>query len=161
MTPKFERTTEKILAVVSLSLLSLGIAYSVFAHGPYGNWNAMAATIPAAPSNLMASGQCEDEDLSWTDNSTNENGCNIQRCQGATCTNFATITQVGPGVTTYHDTGLLDGTTYRYRVNAYNTAGSSAYSNMASATTNSASACPTPTPTPTPTATPPPPSIAF
>ena len=35
---------------------------------------------------------------------------------------------------TYHDTGLVKGTAYFYRVRAYNPAGNSGYSNVASAT---------------------------
>jgi hypothetical protein len=42
---------------------------------------------------------------------------------------------VGPNITTYADTGLIAGTSYSYRVRASNTAGDSAYSNTASATT--------------------------
>jgi PKD repeat protein len=47
------------------------------------------------------------------------------------------IAQVGANVTTYSDTGLSAGTMYSYRVRATNANGSSAYSNVASATTPS------------------------
>jgi len=73
--------------------------------------------------------------LTWTDNANNENGFEIERCSGSTCTNFAQIATVGATVQTYSDTGLSRSTTYRYRVRAYNTAGNSSYSNIASATT--------------------------
>lgn len=92
-------------------------------------------TIPAAPSNLTATagpagGQIR---LSWQAISTNETGFKIERCVGQSCTNFAQIATVGADVTTYQDTGRSKGRTYRYRVRAYNSAGNSAYSNIASA----------------------------
>ena len=48
---------------------------------------------------------------------------------------FTQIASVGANVRTYGSTGLGGGTRYWYRVRAYNTAGNSAYSNEASATT--------------------------
>jgi hypothetical protein len=69
--------------------------------------------------------------LSWTDNSGNETGFKIERCQGNNCTNFVEITQVAAGTTSYADGGLASNTFYRYRVRASNAAGDSAYSNIA------------------------------
>jgi hypothetical protein len=91
---------------------------------------------PAAPTGLAASAASSGQiNLAWTDNSTNEDGFKIERCQGAGCTNFTQIITVGAGVTTYSNTGLTAATTYQYRVRASNTGGDSAYSNTASATT--------------------------
>ena len=73
--------------------------------------------------------------LSWTDNATNEDGFRIERCKGATCTNFAQVATVGANVTTFANTGLAQNTAYRYRVRAFNTNGTSAYSNIAQAKT--------------------------
>lgn len=67
--------------------------------------------------------------LSWTDNSANETGFRIERCTGPRCTSFTEVGTVAVNTTTWTDTGLLPGTSYRYRVAAYNTAGSSGYSN--------------------------------
>src|SRR2546427_5135707 len=72
--------------------------------------------------------------LSWTDNSTNEDGFTIERETGSTGT-FALIATVGPGVTSFADSGLASATTYCYRVQAFNVAGDSAYSNQACGTT--------------------------
>lgn len=95
-----------------------------------------APAIPAAPTNLTATTVSKSQiNLAWTDNASNEDGFRIQRCKGSTCTNFAQIAVVGPNVTTYANTGLSKSTTYRYRVLAYNASGSSAYTNIASATT--------------------------
>ena len=64
--------------------------------------------------------------LAWTDNADNEHGFIIDRKLGATGT-YARIATVGANVTSYTDTNLIDGATYCYRVAAFNSAGSSAY----------------------------------
>ncbi len=92
--------------------------------------------LPAAPTGLTATAISKSQiNLTWTDNATNENGFRIERCKGSTCTNFAQIATVGANVTTFANTGLSKNTTYRYRVVAYNASGTSAYSNIAVATT--------------------------
>jgi hypothetical protein len=93
---------------------------------------------PAAPSNLVASAASPSQiNLSWSDNSSNEDGFGIERWNGSA---FARINNVGAGVTTFTDSGLAATTTYRYRVNAYTTSGLvSGYSNESSATTSACS----------------------
>jgi hypothetical protein len=73
--------------------------------------------------------------LSWIDNSNNENGFRIERCQGSKCTNFVQIANVSEDVSNHSDVGLRRSTIYRYRVRAYNANGNSAYSNVVSART--------------------------
>ncbi|HYE14113.1 MAG TPA: fibronectin type III domain-containing protein [Pyrinomonadaceae bacterium] len=91
---------------------------------------------PAAPSGLTATATGSDTvSLAWADNSDNEGGFRVERCAGAGCTNFATAGQTGAGATSFGDTGLSPGTTYTYRVVAFNAGGDSAPSNTASATT--------------------------
>jgi serine protease AprX len=93
-------------------------------------------TPPTAPSNLGATAASSSRiDLTWADNSNNESGFRIERCQGAGCANFAEIAQVGANVITFSNTGLSAGTTYFYRVRAFNAGGDSEYSNSAGATT--------------------------
>src|SRR4051812_17763145 len=94
---------------------------------------------PAAPSGLAAvSASSSEIDLTWTDNSSNETGFLIQRSpDGSTWSNFTTV---GAGVTTYADTGLTASTTYHYRVSAFNSAGYSSVSNMATATASATAA---------------------
>jgi tripartite motif-containing protein 71 len=116
-------------------------AYSV-ATGDSGYSNLASATTnaapapPAVPTNLTATAVSSSQiNLSWADNSDNEDLFKIERCKGSTCTNFKQIATVGAGVTTYNNTGLSRNTTFRYRVRAYNATGNSNYSNIASATT--------------------------
>ncbi|HKR58874.1 MAG TPA: fibronectin type III domain-containing protein [Pyrinomonadaceae bacterium] len=113
-------------------------AYNTGGNSAYSNTANATTTVtaPAAPTNLTASAVVLNQiNLAWQDNSNNESGFKIERCQGATCTNFAEIATVGANVTTYQNTGLALLTTYRYRVYAFNGGGNSAYSNIASATT--------------------------
>ena len=98
---------------------------------------------PTAPTGLAATVASSSQiNLSWTDNSTNEDGFKIERCQSAGCTSFAQIATVGANTTGYNNTGLSAGTSYGYRVRAYNVGGDSGYSNTAEATTQSAPTVP-------------------
>jgi len=68
------------------------------------------------------------------DNSYGETGFKIERKTGSEGT-YIQIATVDANVTSYIDTGLSGGTTYYYRVMAYNSSGNSSYSNEASDTT--------------------------
>ena len=97
-------------------------------------------TVPAAPSGLTANAASSSQiDLSWTDNASNETGFKIERKTGSGGT-YSQIGTVGAGVVTYSDSGLTPSTTYYYRVRATNSAGDSAYSAEAFATTPAAPA---------------------
>lgn len=92
---------------------------------------------PAAPTNLNTqSSSASRISLRWRDNSGDENGFRIERCQGAGCTNFAPVGQVGVNITSFTDSDLVRNTTYNYRVRAFNSVGDSAPSNTASARTS-------------------------
>lgn len=94
------------------------------------------SSLPSAPGALAAAAVSGSQiNLTWMDNSANENGFTIERCSGSGCTNFAQIATVGANTKSYSNTGLKRNTSYRYRVRAYNSSGNSAYSNTASATT--------------------------
>jgi phosphodiesterase/alkaline phosphatase D-like protein len=89
---------------------------------------------PAPPSNLTATATSSSSiDLSWTDNSNNEMGFRIQRSTNGVT--FAPLVNVNANVTTYTDNGLNPGTTYFYRVGAFNACGFSNDPTAASATT--------------------------
>jgi autotransporter-associated beta strand protein len=100
-----------------------------------------AVTIPAAPSGLTATAASSSEiDLSWTNNATNQTGFQIDQATSSDFTqNLITVT-VGANATTYAATGLALGTTYYYQVRATNSAGNSANSSPASATTETTAA---------------------
>ncbi len=113
-------------------------AYNTAGNSGYSNTASATTTVtlPAAPTALSATAASSTQiNLAWTDNSNNEDGFRIERCQNAGCSTFTEIATVAANATTYQNTGLTAGTTYQYRVRAYNTAGNSGYSNTASATT--------------------------
>jgi subtilisin len=115
-------------------------AYNAAGDSDYSNTatavTAQAPALPAAPTNLVATAISKSQiNLSWTDNATNETGFYIERCKGATCTNFARIATVGANVTSYSNINLPANTTYSYRVQAYNAGGTSAYSDIVAAKT--------------------------
>lgn len=76
--------------------------------------------------------------LHWADNSTNETGFRLERKVGASGA-FGQLTTVGANTTSYIDSALTAGTTYCYRVSAYNAAGTSPSSNEACGSTTPAS----------------------
>ena len=97
---------------------------------------------PLPPSNLSVSSVFATQaDLFWRDNSSNESGFIPERCIGtaafcdANPSFFVELPPTGPNVTSVVDTGLTEGTTYAWRVKAFNAVGSSDYSNTVSATT--------------------------
>jgi hypothetical protein len=104
----------------------------------YTNTASATTTLgaPAAPSNLTAAAVSNSQiNLSWIDNSSSESGFLVERCVGASCTNFAEIAETGANATGYSNTGLTANTTYRYRVRAFNDSGDSGYTNETQATT--------------------------
>jgi len=106
--------------------------------------NATTQTAPpAAPSNLSATPASTTQiNLTWTDNSGNEQGFYLERAPGGT-TDFSQIVSLSANTTSYSNTGLTASTSYNYRIRSYNAGGTSAYSNTATATTNTAATVPT------------------
>jgi len=88
------------------------------------------STAPAAPSNLTASGSVASVLLSWFDNSSNESGFVVQRSTDGV--NFSNLVTLGAGASSFSDSSIGSGTTYTYRVYAYNSSGNSGTSNNAS-----------------------------
>ena len=92
--------------------------------------------VPPAPSGLTATALTRSSiGLTWTNGSTSQTEIRIERCRGASCTNFTQVATVGGTATSFVDTGLTVRTTYRYRVRSHNAFGDSPYSNIASVRT--------------------------
>jgi hypothetical protein len=112
-------------------------AYNAGGDSNYSNVAGSTTVVctPAAPSNLNAASISQTEiDLTWTDNSDNESGFEIERSlDGAS--GWTQIAVVETDVTSHNDIDLACGTAYHYRVRAYNAGGASAYSAPAQATT--------------------------
>ena len=103
-----------------VSRLVIVFVFAMISAGAYGSANAAQLT------------------LTWVDNSDNESGFSIDRRIGATGT-YQPLTTVASNVTSHTDLNLASNTTYCYRVGAFNSAGTSNYSNETCATTPAAS----------------------
>jgi len=116
-------------------------ALVVIAYDLAGNqkWQGQLITVsnipPSAPAMLLAIPVSSTQiNLGWVDKANNETGFKIERKIGAEGM-WGTIADIPlVNVVSYNDTGLAVGTTYYYRVKAYNNIGDSGYSNIASAT---------------------------
>ena len=73
--------------------------------------------------------------LTWNDRSSVEDGYKIERATGV-CSGFSQIGTTGANIEAYGDSGLLNGTTYCYRVRAYDGSTNSSYSSSVSGTTS-------------------------
>lgn len=112
--------------------------YRIRAYNEGGN-SAYSTTIsattmaaPNAPTNLVGTAVTDSRiDISWNDNSLDETIFKVERSDdsGVTWTQIATTFA---DERSYKDYGVVTGTTYSYRVRAYNAIGNSAYSNTIS-----------------------------
>jgi hypothetical protein len=125
--------------------LSGGVTYyyKVLAHNAIGDSAfssvASATTIllsPIAPSNLASMFISSSTGLillTWTDNSNNETGFEVERSVNDE-SNYVLLYTTGTNTTYYTDYAITSGNTYYYRVRAKNLAGFSAYTNTTSST---------------------------
>jgi subtilisin family serine protease len=95
---------------------------------------------PAAPLSLTATATASTRiNLAWVDNSSNETGFKVER--GTTASGpWSVLASPAANVSTFSDAAVVANSTYYYRVLAYNVAGNSAYTSVASATTPDCSA---------------------
>jgi len=89
---------------------------------------------PVAPSNVSATAARSGNrnarvTLTWTDNSNNETGFNIQRATDAAFTANVVNATVGANATTYTTGNIARATQYYFRVRSYNGQGQSAWVN--------------------------------
>lgn len=123
----FQVHRNRIVPLLLTGFLSLLLA---------GTLQAAKPTAPAAPSGLGASAMSSNRiDLAWADNSSNESGFIVYRAMSASgpWTQIATTAQ---NTRSYSSLGLNSGTTYYFRVCAYNSKGNSGYAGPANATTD-------------------------
>jgi len=98
-------------------------AFNSFGHSNYSN-EVTATTLPLgtapnAPSNLNAQvSSCNEVNLTWNDNSDNENGFRIERKEGSGT--FVIIATVGVDSNSYIDTTVEENKTYTYKIFAFN-----------------------------------------
>jgi hypothetical protein len=105
--------------------------YVLQIHKPYNNgritdsetyalaFNFRAAPTPGAPGNLNATAISSSEiDISWTDTSDDETGYRVERRpNGGT---YGTVATLAADSITYSDAALSAGSTYEYRITAFN-----------------------------------------
>jgi fibronectin type 3 domain-containing protein len=116
--------------------------YRVFANNDAGassfsDYAAASTIAPDAPSDLVATTFSASQiNLTWTDNGPYETGFQIERCVGVSCSDFTLLTTTAADATDYSDTGLAQNESYSYRVRAVNAVANSAYTGVATATTD-------------------------
>ena len=111
-----------LVAIYNRALSSVEVEQN-YSMGSNGNFNL------TSPGNLSAQAlHAGMVDLTWKDNSTNEDGFVIER-QGIADTTFEVIDTVIANDTSYIDKNVSDTTSYKYRVKAYNLLTESGYSN--------------------------------
>jgi hypothetical protein len=86
-----------------------------------------AMVMAVAVTGVPVSAQAAQLALSWSDNSTNEDGFLVER--RSSTGGFTSVGAVGPNVVAYLDSGLQAGADYCYRVRAFNSAGTTPYTN--------------------------------
>jgi len=108
-----------------------------------GKWKIIRETTdpakspPGAPSELVATVISSTRvDLSWSDNSSREDGYHIQRATDSGFTQDLVTFAVGPSVASYSDTSVSPAITYFYRVTAFGQAGDSQPTLAVQATTS-------------------------
>jgi hypothetical protein len=112
-----------------------GAGYSWVTPGAPFNISFIPPNAPTGPGLLPVSSTVLQ--LSWTDNSTDETGFQIERSTTGSGGPFTLLTTVAANIITYDNTGLSPATNYCYRVRAINGGLSSAYTTIECASTMS------------------------
>jgi hypothetical protein len=126
-------------AMITATVAAGSYRLVVASHGTYGDVGQYTITgsvvapsdVVNAPTGLVAvEASSGSVNLSWLDNSSNEDGFRIQRSSNGG-KSWTQIAQVGSNVTAYSDATVHRRKTYSYRIVAFNAGGQSAYSNVA------------------------------
>lgn len=105
-----------------------------FDHADWADAKLVKSAAPSAPSALTAAAISSSQiNLNWIDTVTNETGFKVLRSTDSI--NFEPAGTTAAGATTFSDTGRNAGTTYQYRVLAFNAAGDGLSYTSAAATT--------------------------
>jgi len=110
---------------------------------------AVGGSTLSAPSNPTAIAVSVSRiDLSWRDNSTNEEGFEVQRSTTGASGAFTWRASLAANTSAYGDTGLTASTQYCYKVRAYQTKGPKTYFSLFSAVVCVTTPAPPPPPQP-------------
>ena len=122
----------------SSSTLQIGTVLSAGTKGARLSRIAVLVTYTplSAPSSLGATNVSGSQnDLAWTDNSSNEDGFKVESSLNNQFGPFSQIATTSANAISYSNTGLTADQTYYYRVRAFNSGGNSGYTNTAYAIT--------------------------
>lgn len=117
----------------SLTISSAGVASLTVSGSGSHTIGFFQTSPPIAPSGLQVIAAATVARLTWVDNSDNETGFYIERRTGTG--SWSQVGDVATGVTRFNDSGMDNNTAYGWRVRAYNTNGTSAYTSEVTATT--------------------------
>jgi len=119
--------------VKAFAFVGAQVIYSTFS--PVAS--ATTSLPPSPPTNLAASVLSGTQvGLTWRDNASNETGYQVSRSH-ASVGDWSVIGTTGSNQTSFTDSGAVPGTTYAYKVRAFNATGKSGPSNVVTATTTS------------------------
>ncbi len=114
-----------------------------------GTVNATTMAVPANPTNLTATATSSSQiNLAWTNNAVNPAATNIAIYKSTDGINFSWSYTVSPTASSFSATGLSASTTYYFRIRAYNSNGTSGYTNTSSASSSSSTAATSAPPAP-------------
>jgi fibronectin type 3 domain-containing protein len=134
-----------VVNVTGVSSLDLRVIDGAGNANDHADWAAarLINGLPAAPNNLSGTVAGGSQiNLAWIDTAVNENGYKILREDPNTST-FHLVATVPTRATSFIDSGLTNGQTYSYQVQATNTVGDSAVSNTVTVSIPTPPAAPT------------------
>lgn len=135
------KVTPRFMIRAGLAVTAAGV---IAAFGACKNDNTVSPPPPppppplAAPTSLTATSVGTNKiNVTWQYTDTTIAGFRLDRCSGASCTNFTQLgTNLGAKLRAFSDTGLTVSTAYSYRIRAFKgTSDTSAWSTTATATT--------------------------